>query len=295
MQSRRDNVANPYAEFAKWGTFRVDGQRYNDLVKLIQQRDQQAGQAYSMQSQAYRTMNRAEGVTLRQIMGGGSGGGGRSGGGGGMATSVKELTEMQSNQQRINELTQEYVNISDQSTEAVKERQVAIRQEISELEKRNGVLKLYQEQAKGKFLGGDVQKTGLANSSLSSSVSGTFDVGTGLSPEAIAAANQWIKNMEEGGNKVRESWKNAASAIGMVGSAMSSVKDPAAQIASTVAMAIANIAMAYSEALAKDETNKSNIWYFIATAGAAVISMATTISQIHASTRWYDQGELLLR
>ena len=70
---------NPFAEFKKWGTFRVDGDRYNDLVKLIQQRDQQAGQAYSMQSQAYRTMNRAEGVTLRQIMGGG--GGGRSGGG----------------------------------------------------------------------------------------------------------------------------------------------------------------------------------------------------------------------
>ena len=78
QQSGREIVArgNPYAEFAKWGTFRVDGQRYNDLVKLIQQRDQQAGQAYSMQSQAYRTMNRAEGVTLRQIMGGGSGGGG---------------------------------------------------------------------------------------------------------------------------------------------------------------------------------------------------------------------------
>ena len=81
QQSGREIVArgNPYEKFAKWGTFRVDGDRYNDLVKLIQQRDQQAGQAYSMQSQAYRTMNRAEGVTLRQIMGGG--GGGRSGGG----------------------------------------------------------------------------------------------------------------------------------------------------------------------------------------------------------------------
>lgn len=130
------------------------------------------------------------------------------------------------------------------------------------------------------------QTSGLGN------IMSNFDVGTGLSPEAIAAANQWIKNMEEGGNKVRESWKNAASAIGMVGSAMSSVKDPAAQIASTVAMAIANIAMAYSEALAKDETNKSNIWYFIATAGAAVISMATTISQIHASTG-YAQGGMI--
>ncbi len=85
MQSGRETIArgNPFEQFAKWGTFRVDGDRYNDLVKLIQQRDQQAGQAYSMQSQVYRTMNRAEGVTLRQIMGGGSGGGGGKGGAGG--------------------------------------------------------------------------------------------------------------------------------------------------------------------------------------------------------------------
>ena len=82
IQSGRETVArgNPFEQFAKWGTFRVDGDRYNDLVKLIQQRDQQAGSLYGMQSQAYRTMNRAEGVTLRQLMGGGSGGGGgRSG------------------------------------------------------------------------------------------------------------------------------------------------------------------------------------------------------------------------
>ena len=77
--------SNPFAEFKKWGTFRVDGDRYNDLVKLIQQRDQQAGSLYGMQSQAYRTMNRAEGVTVSKLMRGGGtgGGGGRSGGGGG--------------------------------------------------------------------------------------------------------------------------------------------------------------------------------------------------------------------
>ena len=80
--NRQVRPGNPYEEYKKWNTFRVDGDRYNDLVKLIQQRDQQAGSLYGMQSQAYRTMNRAEGVTLRQIIGGGSGGGGgRSGGG----------------------------------------------------------------------------------------------------------------------------------------------------------------------------------------------------------------------
>lgn len=82
--NRRVKEGNPFEEYKKWGTFRVDGERYNDLVRLIQQRDQQAGQAYSMQSQAYRTMNRAEGVTVSKLMRGetisGTTGGGSKGG-----------------------------------------------------------------------------------------------------------------------------------------------------------------------------------------------------------------------
>ena len=36
IKSGRETVArgNPFEQFAKWGTFRVDGQRYNDLVRL---------------------------------------------------------------------------------------------------------------------------------------------------------------------------------------------------------------------------------------------------------------------
>ena len=81
----RDNTKNPYEAYKNWSTFRVDKMgegSYNDLVNLIRQRDQQAAQAYSMQSQAYRTINRAEGTTVRDIMngktastGGGTGGG----------------------------------------------------------------------------------------------------------------------------------------------------------------------------------------------------------------------------
>lgn len=75
----RDSARNPYAQYRNWGNFRVDKQgpnSQNDLVNLIKQRDQQASQVYSMQSQAYRSINRAEGITLRNIMGrGGSGGG----------------------------------------------------------------------------------------------------------------------------------------------------------------------------------------------------------------------------
>ena len=151
MQSGREIVArgNPFEQYAKWGTFRVDGERYNNLVGLIQQRDQQAGQAYGMQSQVYRTMNRAEGVTLRQIMGGG-GGGGSTGSRGG-----SQQTELQQNQARINTLTQEYVRLGDESTEAARQRQEEIQKEIALLEKRNGLLGIRAEQAKGKFLGNE--------------------------------------------------------------------------------------------------------------------------------------------
>lgn len=74
--------SNPYAEFRKWGNFRVDkmGENsYNDLTQLIQQRDQQMAMAYGMQTQAYRTMNRAEGVTVSKLMKGESTGGGKGG------------------------------------------------------------------------------------------------------------------------------------------------------------------------------------------------------------------------
>ena len=61
----RDNEVNPYEGAQKWNVFRVDGEAYNKLVQLIQQREQQTSQAYSMQSQAYRAINRAEGISVR--------------------------------------------------------------------------------------------------------------------------------------------------------------------------------------------------------------------------------------
>lgn len=73
---------NPYAQYKGWDVFRVDKQgknSFNELVNLIKQRDQQASQVYGTISQAYTTMNRAEGITVRKLMGGG-GSGGASGG-----------------------------------------------------------------------------------------------------------------------------------------------------------------------------------------------------------------------
>ena len=158
-QQVRDNVANPYEYARKWGVFRVDkmGQNsYNDLVNLIKQQQQQASQMYSTMGQTYRTINRAEGITVKGILGGG---GGSAGGGIGISTT----TEMQANQKRINELTQEYVNLSSNATVDAEERLTAIRAEISELNKRNGTLKLYEEQAHGRFVGPEAQTSGLGS------------------------------------------------------------------------------------------------------------------------------------
>ena len=75
--SVRDNVRNPYQQYRNWGTFRVDKQgenSYNDLINYIRQRDQLQSEVYGIQAQGYRVINRAEGITVRGLMGGNSGG-----------------------------------------------------------------------------------------------------------------------------------------------------------------------------------------------------------------------------
>lgn len=96
----------------------------------------------------------------------------------------------------------------------------------------------------------------------------------------------------EDGKAAAVSWKDAAKAVNTMGSALSHIPDPAAKIASTVAMSIANVAMAYSDALAKDVGSKFNIFGFIAAAAASMVSMATTIASIHSATG-YAQGGII--
>ena len=74
------------------------------------------------------------------------------------------------------------------------------------------------------------------------------------------------------------------------GSVLGAIEDPAAKVAATVAQAIASVALAYAETLAKDQTTKSNVWAFIAAAAAATVSMATTIASIHSSTGYAEGG-----
>ena len=63
-----------------------------------------------------------------------------------------EQTELQQNQKKINDLTQEYIKLGDQSTESARKRQEEIQKEIKLLEQRNGLLGLRAEQAQGRLL-----------------------------------------------------------------------------------------------------------------------------------------------
>ena len=282
QQSGREIVArgNPFAQYAKWGAFRVDGDRYNQLVQLIQQRNQQQSSAYGMQSQAYRAINRAEGITLKGIMGGGG-----SGGGGSIKT---EQTEMQKNQQTINTLTQEYVRISDNANEETRQRQEEIRKEIQLLEQRNNLIKLYQEQAQGKLLGGDVQTEGLG----SGSIWGSFkDMKIeGLSEDQMEKVRKGMASMNQTANESKTSFQGAAAAVSAMGGALSSIKDPGVQIMGMIGQAIASIALGFAQASAKE--GKGGIWYWIAATAAGLATMIATISSIHSATG-YAQGGIV--
>ena len=102
--------SNPYAEFKKWGTFRVDGDRYNQLVQLIQQRDQQAGQAYQSQGQMYRAINRADNKINPK---GGSGSGSTKSTAGAKVEEILPEGSMADLQKKMKELQKEQSLVTD--------------------------------------------------------------------------------------------------------------------------------------------------------------------------------------
>ena len=183
---------------------------------------------------------------------------------------------------------------------------------------------LQKEQAQGKLLGGNVQTTGLEGQQFKGLVDANMEIGKGvdmLTPlenklkELVelqntlgrTSAETWQKyqveiekttkqidtfkgkNLTGDAKLVKGSFKEAAGAVGNLGSALNGLDDPAAKIAGTVAQAIANIALAFSSADLKDgETG--NVWYWIATTAAGLSAMITTISSIKAATNYAEGG-----
>ena len=287
IKSGRETVArgNPYEQFAKWGTFRVDGDRYNDLVKLIQQRDQQAGQAYSMQSQAYRTMNRAEGVTLRQLMGGDSGGGGGRSSGGKTTTAPTFAADSIAAQQK---LVQDLKKQWNEAGASVRNQYI---QPLVEAEAKLKTMKdqqaLLKEQAQGRLLEDKAIEIPITANVSDSIVQSIDDIREKLKSNPIVIP---IESSTKDVKALQDTAKTTAKVVGTIGQAFNAIEDPAAKVAAVVAQAIANVALAYSDALAKTTAEKFNIWSFIAASASAMISMGTTIASIHQATGYAEGG-----
>jgi hypothetical protein len=114
----------------------------------------------------------------------------------------------------------------------------------------------------------------------------------GVEPIAI---NFNTGGLEEAGKDAKSATKDfqqAASAIGSVGSALSSIEDPGAKVAGIVAQAIATVASAFAGALHTDGTTKSNIWAFLAAAAASTATMVSTIASIHSATGYAQGGQI---
>jgi hypothetical protein len=249
---------NPYAEYRKWGTFRVDkmGENsYNDLVNLIKQQQSQQSQLYSTMGQAYRTMNRVNGETIRDIMGGGrSGGGGGRGGAGGSGVDIYALVAGQWDKAMLNGAGAG-VKATDMTgpSEAWEAYVASVKNGSQE-----------------------------ATDSLQSLIDAfnKLNEAEGVTPTGELAQD---------GKKIKSSWGDAASAISGVGSALSSIEDPTAKILGIVAQAIAGVAAGAGQAVSAKDTTSSG-WAWIGAAAAITASMVAMISQIHSATGYANGG-----
>jgi hypothetical protein len=240
------------------------------------------------------------------------------GGGGGKNKKTKggttiQKTEEQLNTESINKLTQEYIKAS-------AERQAAIRQEIKVLQDRNAEIQQMKDEAQGKStpIGKMKEEQGiLPTTSLSAPVekykTQLISIKTPLqalteemehlaeaqakamSPEMWQAYQKQIEDIKkkmgqfkgEGVNS-EKSWQAAAQAIGQVGSAVSSLEDPAAKVAGTIAQAIASVALGYAQATTQAAT--LGPWAWVAFAATGMAQMISMISAIHSATGYAEGG-----
>lgn len=94
------------------------------------------------------------------------------------------------------------------------------------------------------------------------------------------------------GDKAREAWSGATSAIGSVGSALQSIENPGAKVAGLIASAIASVAAGLGEMLAQPQST-SQSWGWIALAASGAATMASTVAAIKSVTSGYADGGII--
>ena len=95
-------------------------------------------------------------------------------------------------------------------------------------------------------------------------------------------------DLVKSGKATAEAWREAASAIGSVGNALSGLEDPSAKIVGTVGQAIAQIALGFAQASAAD--SKLGVFGWIAAVAGGLGTMLSTISAIHNATGYANGG-----
>lgn len=257
--SYRVGGENPYQQYSGWDIFRVDGERYNKMVQLIQQRDNQTSNIYNMMGQAYQTINRAEGTTVRNIMTGSSPTGGTT-------TAVKEV----------------YAPLAgsiDAQVAKVKELQDAFNAAGSD-GIRMGLLPQLKEAEQTLERMKNQSSMWLDPNSISLPSVGLPEI---KMPEIDDSALEKQRALARLAEINQKEWNAAANAIGAVGEALQNIEDPAVKVAGTIAQAIANIALSFAQAMTV-AAETSGPWGWLAFAATGTATMISTIAAIKQAT-----------
>lgn len=291
-QSAILNAENPYKQGAKWATFRVDGDRYNELVQLILQRDQQAAQAYGMQTQAYRTINRAEGITTRSLLGGG-GGSGKGGKGGTTAATIDEL--LSEGAKEVKSKAFDFSDAAMGATQSMKQLQDILRMYNDALlnatnkQEYNAALSGIEETQAKINAQPTALKTGLTIEQVQFHENFTTQVREQLEEEfrshPLEIELSGGKKMKKLALENEEAWTGVADALQSAAGAMAAFNEPSLNIAATIAKSIASVAFAFSQSLKGTATP----WDFIAGVAGGVAAMASAVAAIKSVGK--DTGE----
>ena len=282
--SHRDNAINPYEQYKAWGVFKDDGKLFQKINDLINQRASLQSQNYSNVAQAYRSINTA---TNPGSGGGGSRGGSGGGGGGNDITYAEGSITAQT--KLVQELTKQWNDASEEMKNGYLYQLVEAEQKLKEMKESDAFNKKGIELLYSMKNGEGASPAGIADSLMPDMKAIEEELAKNPIKLHIEIDEEKIKNIKAMAG-LQKTAKETAQIIGTIGQAFNSIEDPAARVAGVVAQAIANIALAYSDALAKDQTSKFNIWGFLAASAASLISMTTAISQVHSSTGYAEGG-----
>lgn len=114
--------------------------------------------------------------------------------------------------------------------------------------------------------------------------------GMEIEPVTIKMVAPGAKELAKDGDNVTTAWQGATSVIRSVGTALSSIENPAGKVAMIIAEAVANIAGGFAAAIGKDGAKSKNIWAFIASTAAAITEMGVAISAVKSQTKYAEGG-----